>query len=156
MSQFDEFGKVSMVNVSEKPETFRTAKAQAVVFLREETLSKILNGEVKKGDVLSTAKIAGIMAAKKTHELIPLCHPLNITFVDVKFTVSMESRSVKVEGYVEMYGKTGAEMEALTSVSVAALTIYDMCKSIDREITISDVMLLEKSGGKSGHFVREK
>jgi cyclic pyranopterin phosphate synthase len=156
MSQFDVDGRVNMVNVTGKNETFRTARAQAKVVLSESTLAKLINGEIKKGDVLSTAKIAGIMAAKKTSELLPLCHPLNITFIDIKFTILKEQLSVIIEGYVEMHGRTGAEMEALTSVSIAALTIYDMCKSVDKNITIGEIVLLEKSGGKSGHFVRSK
>jgi len=156
MSQFDVDGRVNMVNVTGKNETFRTARAQAKVVLSESTLTKLINGELKKGDVLSTAKIAGIMAAKKTPELLPLCHPVNITFIDIKFSILKEQLSVIIEGYVEMHGRTGAEMEALTSVSIAALTIYDMCKSVDKNITIEEIALLEKSGGKSGHFVRSK
>ncbi len=156
MSYFDLDGKIHMVNVTKKGETFRTARAHGKVSVGSETLLKLQNGEIKKGDVLSVAKIAGIMAAKKTSELIPLCHPLNITFADLTFTIVSETSSIHIESNIEMVGKTGAEMEALTAVTASALTIYDMCKSIDKYITISDIYLVEKTGGKSGHFIREK
>ena len=156
MSKFDLNGKVHMVDVSEKNETFRTARAHARVILNKETLEKIKLGEVKKGEVLTTAKIAGILAAKKTHELIPLCHPLDITYADISFQFTDEPAYIEIESFIKLVGKTGAEMEALTAVSVAALTIYDMCKSLDREIEIQEIYLLEKTGGKSGHFLRQK
>ncbi|MCI4463327.1 MAG: cyclic pyranopterin monophosphate synthase MoaC [Caldisericum sp.] len=156
MSQFDEHGKAYMVDVTNKDETVRTARGFARVILSGETLEKIKQGEIHKGEVLTVAKIAGIMASKKVSDLIPLCHPLNLTFSDLTFRLIDEPPSIEIESFVELKGKTGAEMEALTSVSVAALTIYDMCKSIDKNIEIKDIYLLEKTGGKSGTYRREK
>ncbi|BAL81276.1 cyclic pyranopterin monophosphate synthase MoaC [Caldisericum exile] len=156
MSQFDENGKAYMVDVTDKEDTLRTARAFAKVVLSKETLEKIKQGEIHKGEVLTVAKIAGIMSSKKTSELIPLCHPLNLTFSDLTFRLIDEPPSIEIESFVELKGKTGAEMEALTSVSIAALTIYDMCKSIDKNIEIREIYLLEKTGGKSGNFRREK
>lgn len=143
-----------MVDVSDKEATSRMATARAVVTMKAKTLEAILSGETAKGDVLATARIAGIMAAKRTHELIPLCHPLPIASVVVDFTPDRKLSQVAIEATVRVMGKTGIEMEALTAVSIAALTIYDMCKAIDREITIGGIALIEKSGGKSGHFKR--
>jgi cyclic pyranopterin phosphate synthase len=156
MSQFDEHGKAYMVDVTNKDETVRTARGFARVILSGETLEKIKQGEIHKGEVLTVAKIAGIMASKKVSDLIPLCHPLNLTFSDLTFRLIDEPPSIEIESFVELKGKTGVEMEALTSVSVAALTIYDMCKSIDKNIEIKDIYLLEKTGGKSGTYRREK
>jgi cyclic pyranopterin phosphate synthase len=156
MSQFDEHGKAYMVDVTNKDETVRTARGFARVILSGETLEKIKQGEIHKGEVLTVAKIAGIIASKKVSDLIPLCHPLNLTFSDLTFRLIDEPPSIEIESFVELKGKTGAEMEALTSVSVAALTIYDMCKSIDKNIEIKDIYLLEKTGGKSGTYRREK
>jgi cyclic pyranopterin phosphate synthase len=156
MSQFDEHGKAYMVDVTNKDETVRTARGFARVVLSGETLEKIKQGEIHKGEVLTVAKIAGIMASKKVSDLIPLCHPLNLTFSDLTFRLIDEPPSIEIESFVELKGKTGVEMEALTSVSVAALTIYDMCKSIDKNIEIKDIYLLEKTGGKSGTYRREK
>lgn len=156
MSQFDENGKVFMINVTNKDETLRTARGFAKVILSKETLEKIKLGEIRKGEVLTVAKIAGIMASKKTSELIPLCHPLNITFSDLTFKLIEDPPSIEIESFVELTGKTGAEMEALTSVLVAALTIYDMCKSIDKSLEIKEIYLIEKTGGKSGTYRREK
>jgi len=156
MSQFDEHGKAYMVDVTNKDETVRTARGFARVILSGETLEKIKKGEIHKGEVLTVAKIAGIMASKKVSDLIPLCHPLNLTFSDLTFRLIDEPPSIEIESFVELKGKTGVEMEALTSVSVAALTIYDMCKSIDKNIEIKDIYLLEKTGGKSGTYRREK
>ncbi len=144
-----------MVDVSEKPDTVREAVAQGSVSMQPETLDLIMDQKVKKGNVLETARIAGVMAAKKTAELIPMCHPLQITHARVDFSPQSDTHSIRIEASVRIVGKTGVEMEALTAVTVAALTIYDMCKSYDRGMTISDVCLLKKSGGKSGTFVRE-
>lgn len=154
-SHLDEEGRVRMVDVSEKPATAREAVAQGVITMQPETFNLIRDQKVKKGNVLETARIAGVMAAKRTAELIPMCHPLAITHVKVDFSSQSETRSIRIEATVRVVAQTGVEMEALTAVSVAALTIYDMCKSYDRAMTISDVHLLRKSGGKSGTFVRE-
>ncbi len=159
MSEFthiDKKGRVRMVDVSPKPLTMRIAKAQAVVSMKKETFIKIEDQSVKKGNVLETARIAGIMAAKKTWDLIPMCHPLNITHVEINFLPDHDNHSIKIEASTKISGQTGVEMEALTAASIAALTIYDMCKSYDREMSISDIFLLEKSGGKSGDFKRKK
>ncbi len=155
MGQFDESGHIRMVDVTPKKETLRIARAHAKVNMKRETLEKVVSGDIEKGDVFLSAKIAGILAAKKTGDLIPLCHPLNLTFVDIAFKVNEEESSVEIESFAELTGKTGVEMEALVAVSVAALTIYDMCKSMDKEVEISEIFLAEKSGGKSGHYVRD-
>jgi cyclic pyranopterin phosphate synthase len=157
MSEFthlDKDGRVRMVDVSDKAQSLRIAVAQGIISMNPETYEKIRTQTVKKGNVLETARIAGIMAAKKTSELIPMCHPLNITHAQLDFLPDDASHSFRIEATVRIIGQTGVEMEALTAVSVAALTIYDMCKSYDRGMTISDICLLEKSGGKSGKFIR--
>ncbi|NVL89868.1 MAG: cyclic pyranopterin monophosphate synthase MoaC [Desulfobacterales bacterium] len=154
-THLDEEGRVRMVDVSEKAATVREATAHGVITMQPETFDLIKEQKVKKGNVLKTARIAGIMAAKRTAELIPMCHPLLITHVQVDFTPDENNHSIRIESVVRVVGQTGVEMEALTAVSVAALTIYDMCKSYDRAMSISDVCLLKKSGGKSGTFVRE-
>lgn len=141
-----------MVDVSDKDVTVRIATAEGRVEMKAETLAMIMGGTAKKGDVLAAARIAGIMAAKKTHELIPLCHPLAISSVAVEFTPDSETDTVNVSATVKIEGKTGVEMEALTAVAVACLTIYDMCKAADRGMLITGIRLLEKSGGKSGHY----
>ncbi len=156
LSHFDEDGAARMVDVSAKQETAREAVAEGHVFMQPETLSLILDRKVVKGDVFGVARIAGIMAAKKTPELIPLCHPLGISSVNVDFDTDKERSCVLVRATVRLSGKTGVEMEALTAVAAAGLTIYDMCKSTDRTMTISDIRLMKKSGGKSGTFEREK
>lgn len=159
MSEFthiDEKGRVRMVDVTEKKSTLRTAIAQGVISMKPATLNMILAQNAKKGNVLETARIAGIMAAKKTCDLIPMCHPLNITHLQIDFFPEQTTSSIKIETVARIFGQTGVEMEALTAVSIAALTIYDMCKSYDREMAISDICLLEKSGGKSGTFTRDK
>lgn len=155
LTHLDASGNAHMVDVSDKDVTTRSATAKARVEMRPETLALILEGKAKKGDVLATARIAGIMAAKKTHELIPLCHPLMINKVSVNFVPDVESSTIEVEATVKVEGKTGVEMEALTACSVACLTLYDMCKAIDRAMKITDLRLVEKSGGKSGHFTAE-
>jgi cyclic pyranopterin monophosphate synthase len=153
-THLDKDGRVRMVDVSGKESTLRVAVAQGVVSMNQETLEKILDQTVKKGNVLETARIAGIMAAKKTSELIPMCHPLNITHVAVDFFPDKRKNSIRIQAAVRAMDQTGVEMEALTAASVAGLTLYDMCKSYDRTMTISDICLLEKSGGKSGLFVK--
>jgi len=154
LSHVDEQGRVRMVDVTGKDVTQRVAVARGVVTMRSETLAAIAEGQIPKGDVLTVARIAGIMAAKKTSELIPMCHPLNISGVEVKLTPRQEPPSVEMEATVRIAGQTGVEMEALTAVSVAGLTIYDMCKAVDREMTVGEIRLMHKSGGKSGTFER--
>ena len=155
-THIDEKGSVRMVDVTEKEPTDRKAVAQGIISMNPSTFRMIKNRKVKKGNVIETARIAGIMAAKNTAGLIPMCHPLNLTHVAVDFYPDESAKSIRIEASVRLFGRTGVEMEALTAVSVAALTIYDMCKSYDREMTISDIFLIEKQGGKSGKFVREK
>ena len=155
-THIDEKGSVRMVDVTEKEPTDRRAVAQGIVSMNPATFRMIKNRKVKKGNVIETARIAGIMAAKKTSDLIPMCHPLNLTHVAVDFYPDESSSSIRIESSVKIFSQTGVEMEALTAVSVAALTIYDMCKSYDKEIVISNICLLEKDGGKSGKFVRTK
>jgi cyclic pyranopterin monophosphate synthase len=155
LTHLDATGNAHMVDVSDKHVTSRSATAKAQVLMLPETLALILGGTAKKGDVLATARIAGIMAAKKTHELIPLCHPLLITKVAVDFVSDEKTSSIEVSATVRVEGKTGVEMEALTACSMAALTLYDMCKAVDRGMKITDLRLTEKSGGKSGSFTAE-
>jgi cyclic pyranopterin phosphate synthase len=155
LTHLDAEGNAHMVDVSEKDVTSRSATARATVEMQPETLALILEGKAKKGDVIATARIAGIMAAKKTHELIPLCHPLMITKVTVDFMPDVEASSIDVSATVKVEGKTGVEMEALTACSVACLTLYDMCKAVDRGMRITNLRLVEKTGGKSGHFTAE-
>jgi cyclic pyranopterin phosphate synthase len=154
LTHFDKSGRSKMVDVTDKSDTIREAVAQATVFMQKETLRRILDRQIEKGDVLGVAQTAGIMAAKKTAELIPMCHPLNITSVEMEFSPDETASRIEVRAQVKITGKTGVEMEALVAVSVACLTVYDMCKAIDRGITISDIKLLRKSGGKSGRYVR--
>ena len=157
MSSFthiDDQGRVRMVDVTEKKPTDRKAVAGGSVFMQPETFQLIKDQKVKKGNVLETARIAGVMAAKKTSELIPMCHPLHLTHVQVDFDADETQACIGIRAAVRTIDQTGVEMEALTAVSVAALTLYDMCKSYDREMRISDIQLLEKSGGKSGTYKR--
>ncbi len=157
MSEFthiDPQGRVRMVDVTDKKPTLRTARAQAVVSMTPDTFEKIRSQTVKKGNVLETARIAGIMGAKKTAGLIPMCHPLNITHIQIDFFPEETASAIRIEAVVRIVDQTGVEMEALTAVSVAALTIYDMCKSYDKRMRITDTLLLEKTGGKSGTFTR--
>ena len=159
MSSFthiDDKGRARMVDVTAKKPTVRTAVAGGAIHMDPETLDLIQHHKVKKGNVLETARIAGIMAAKKTSELIPMCHPLNITHIQVDFSPDDSESCIGVEATVRAIDQTGVEMEAITAVSVAALTIYDMCKSHDKEMTISNIRLLKKSGGKSGTYVRKQ
>ena len=155
LSHLDATGNAHMVDVSDKDVTSRSATAKARVLMLPETLHIILEGSAKKGDVLATARIAGIMAAKRTHELIPLCHPLMITKVSVAFTPDVGASAIEVTATVKVEGKTGVEMEALTACSIACLTLYDMCKAVDRGMRISDLRLVEKSGGKSGLYTAD-
>ena len=156
LSHLDEQGRARMVDVSAKEITSRTAIAIGSVHLRAETLALILEDRIEKGDVFSVARVAGIMAAKKTSELIPMCHPLNITAVEIELTPYNEPARVDIEATVRVSGKTGVEMEAMTAVAVAGLTIYDMCKAVDREMTLGEIRLVKKSGGKSGTFIRKE
>ncbi len=155
-NHFDKEGAARMVDITAKDETARVAVAEGLVFMQPETLALILDRNVVKGDVFSVARIAGIMAAKRTPELIPLCHPLNISSVNIDFEPDKERSCVLVRATIRIFSRTGVEMEALNAVALAGLTIYDMCKSTDRTMTISDIRLMKKSGGKSGTFVREK
>ena len=155
MSDFTHFtddGRPQMVNVSEKDETRRVAVAGGRVNMSQDTLNTVKSGGLKKGDVLSVAQLAGIMGAKQTAHLIPLCHPLALSHVDVKLTLNEPDCAIDIRAECRLDGKTGVEMEALTAVSVAALTVYDMCKAVDKAMVIRDIRLLHKSGGKSGTF----
>jgi cyclic pyranopterin phosphate synthase len=154
LTHFDEQGASRMVDVSAKPVTLREAKASGLVRMHAETLALIRDRGLAKGDVLEVARLAGILAAKRTGDLIPLCHPLGLDAVSIAFSTP-DPTSVRIEATVRVTGRTGVEMEALTAVSVAALTIYDMCKAVDREIVIDQVRLDEKSGGRSGRYRRE-
>jgi molybdenum cofactor biosynthesis protein MoaC len=156
LSHIDESGKANMVDVSQKVESFRTAEAYAEVSLSAEAYLAIKNNSVEKGDVLAVAKIAGIQAAKKTSELIPLCHNIFISKVDISFDFADEKNQIKINSLAKTEAKTGIEMEALVAASIAAITIYDMCKAIDKSIVISNIMLISKTGGKSGDFINEK
>jgi cyclic pyranopterin monophosphate synthase len=151
-THFDAEGRAVMVDVSAKDETERTATARGSVFMKADTLALIMTGGLKKGDVLSVARLAGIMGAKRTPDLIPLCHPLALTSVKVDLTCDPERHAVNITATCKLKGRTGVEMEALTAVSVAALTVYDMCKAVDRGMVIGEVGLLHKAGGKSGDY----
>ena len=151
-THFDHKGDARMVDVSAKAETERVAIAGGRITMEKTTLDKIMNGTMSKGDVLSVARIAGIMGAKRTPDLIPLCHPLNLSSVAVELTCDPETSSVEITATTKIAGRTGVEMEALTAVAVAALTVYDMCKAVDRGMRIGDIKLLHKSGGKSGIY----
>jgi len=155
LTHLDDQGQARMVEVGSKEVTRREAVARGEVFMRPETLELILGGRISKGEVFSLARVAGIMAAKKTSDLIPLCHPLMLTGIEVRFRPDTGQSKVEIEAGVRLTGRTGVEMEALTAVSVAALAIYDMCKAVDREMVISAVRLVHKSGGKSGTFERK-
>lgn len=154
-THFNEQGRAHMVDVSEKKTTQRTATAFARIIMKSETLNLIKQGKMAKGDVLAVAQIAGIMGAKQTSTLIPMCHPLPLTKVDIRFEEQPEINAIDIYGTAKVTGVTGVEMEALTAVTTASLTVYDMCKAVDKEMVISTICLLEKSGGKSGNFVRE-
>jgi cyclic pyranopterin phosphate synthase len=158
MSEFthlDEKGRVRMVDVTDKPRTDRKAVAEGTVTMSPSTLKLIADNGFNKGNVLETARIAGIMAAKNTASLIPMCHPIAITHASVDFTFDEPASAIHIRSEVRVKGETGVEMEAMTAVAIAALTVYDMCKSKDRAMTLSNIRLSEKSGGKSGHFIRD-
>ena len=151
LTHMNDQGRARMVDVTDKAVTFREAEAEGRVRMARETVALIRSGGAPKGDVLAVAQVAGIMAAKRTHELVPMCHPLRLTGVDLSFT--LEEDAVHIRSKVKCKGETGVEMEALTAASVAALTVYDMCKAVQRDMEITDVRLLRKSGGKSGDFI---
>ncbi len=155
LTHFNQQGRARMVDVSAKVDTERVAVAEGEIRMASATLQAIKQGTIKKGDVLAVAQVAGIMAAKNTSSLVPMCHPLFITGADIDFLLDDDHSRVIITGTVKTTGKTGVEMEALTAVSVAALTIYDMCKAIDKDMVIGQVRLMEKLGGKSGHYVRK-
>ena len=155
LTHFNEKGQSRMVDVTQKDETIRIAVAAGKVLAKLETLQLIADHKFSKGDVLEVARIAGIMATKRTADLIPLCHPIPITGVEVNLSINQADQSIEIEAEVQTIGRTGVEMEALTAVSIAALTVYDMCKSVDREMEISAVYLTKKTGGKSGVFTRQ-
>jgi cyclic pyranopterin phosphate synthase len=152
LSHFDERGNARMVDVGGKPASERVAVARATVTMQPATLALVREGKAAKGDVLAVAQLAGIMAAKRTPDLIPLCHPLALSAVDVRLSLDAARNAVDIEATCKLNGRTGVEMEALTAAAVAALTVYDMCKAVDRGMVISEVRLLHKSGGKSGTF----
>lgn len=154
LTHFDNNGKAIMVDVSNKPVTHRIATAAGKIAVNADAYQAIINGTSKKGDVLGTARLAGIMASKRTSDLIPLCHPLPISKCTVDFTLLPEESAIEASAAVKVAAQTGVEMEALHAVSTALLTIYDMCKALDKNMTISDIRLLEKNGGRSGHFIR--
>ena len=154
LSHVDTHGKAHMVDVGDKPVTVREARARGAVVMQSSTLELIQRNAVQKGDVLAVAKIAGIMAAKRTSELIPLCHPLPLASIDLTFQFNAKEARIDIESMARVTGKTGVEMEALTAVAAAALTVYDMCKAVDREMRITDIRLIEKRGGRSGVFRR--
>jgi cyclic pyranopterin phosphate synthase len=154
LTHLDESGRARMVDVSNKDVTHREATARAIVSMLPETARLIDSGGVAKGDVLAVAQVAGVMAAKRTPDLIPLCHPLPITGVDMAFDLDVDHARLEIRATVRVTGRTGVEMEALTAASVAALTVYDMCKAVDRGMSIGNVELLHKAGGKSGEFIR--
>jgi cyclic pyranopterin monophosphate synthase len=154
LSHVNEYGKAHMVDVGNKPDTVREARARGAIVMQASTLELIQRNTLQKGDVLAVAKIAGIMAAKRTSELIPLCHPLPLTSVDLTFGLDPHTGRIDIESVARVTGKTGVEMEALTAVAAAALTVYDMCKAVDREMCITDIHLIEKQGGRSGVFRR--
>lgn len=155
-THMNEQGRARMVDVSGKEDTVRTASACGSIYMNRETLEKIRDGQIKKGDVLSVAQVGGIMGAKSTPGVIPMCHPIMLSGCDISFSMDFEKNKIDIEAATRCTGKTGVEMEALTAVSIAALTIYDMCKAIDKGMIIKDIMLLKKSGGKSGVYERER
>jgi len=155
LTHINEEGRAKMVDVSEKEDTSREAVAVGSIYMKRDTLERIKEGTIKKGDVLSVAQVGGIMGSKNTPHIIPMCHPIMISGCDINFNLDFEKCKIDIKAITKTVGKTGIEMEALTAVSVAALTIYDMCKAIDKEMTIGDIMLVKKSGGKSGLFERK-
>jgi cyclic pyranopterin phosphate synthase len=155
-THLNEEGRAHMVDITNKNDTNRMAVAQGIIRMQPETLQAIQNGVIKKGDVLAVAQVAGIMGAKQTAALIPMCHPLSLTSVDINYSFNQQNSEIIVKSCAQTTGKTGVEMEAITAVTIALLTIYDMCKAVDRWMEITDIKLLEKNGGKSGHVLREE
>jgi len=155
-THFNQNGRARIVDVSKKENTHRRAVATGIVKMKIDTLNKIIEGQMKKGDVLNVAQVAGIMGAKKTSELIPMCHTILIDHVNIDFEIDNDKSEIHIIASVETFGKTGVEMEALSAVSITALTIYDMCKAIDKDMVITQIGLLEKTGGKSGHYIRKE
>ena len=155
-THFNEAGRAKMVEVGEKLNTRREAVATGCIYMKAETLQRIIDKSISKGDVLAVSQVAGIMAAKKTSDLIPMCHNILLTGADINFSIDEKNSKIDIEAVVRTTGKTGVEIEALAAVSTAALTIYDMCKAVDRGMTIMDIKLVKKTGGKSGDFVREE
>ncbi len=156
LTHLDEQGRADMVDVGDKPDTERIAVAEGAIYVQADTLRLIQEGNMKKGDVLTVARIAGIMGAKKTSELIPLCHPVPITKIGVDLSLDEDANAIRIQAYARTIGKTGIEMEVLTAVSITALTIYDMAKAVDRTMRISDIRLLEKRGGIHGDYIAEE
>ena len=156
LTHLDEHGRADMVDVGDKPDTERIAVAEGAIYVQADTLRLIQEGNMKKGDVLTVARIAGIMGAKKTSELIPLCHPVPITKIGVDLSLDEDANAIRIQAYARTIGKTGIEMEVLTAVSITALTIYDMAKAVDRTMRISDIRLLEKRGGIHGDYIAEE
>jgi cyclic pyranopterin phosphate synthase len=156
-THFNEEGRAKMVDVSDKPESFRTATALSSIIVNQEIYEKITNDQMKKGDVLAVAQVAGVMAAKKTSDIIPMCHPLALTGIDIRFSWenNQDNCILHIKAFVKTKGSTGVEMEALTAASVCALTVYDMCKAVDKGIIIGQTYLVEKTGGKNGDFKRQ-
>lgn len=152
LTHIDELGKATMVDVADKKSTMRTASAEAYIYVNGTAMEQIIEQTNKKGDVISTARIAGIMGAKKCAELIPLCHPLMLSKIDVDFEIEQSHNRIKIMSFCKLYGQTGVEMEALTAVNIAALTLYDMCKAVDKDIRIEGIRVISKSGGKSGSW----
>ena len=152
LTHFDKKGRAKMVDVSEKKETMREAVVRGSIFMNPKTFKSIMSGKIGKGDVLAVAKVAGIMAAKKTSEIIPMCHPLNLSHIEINFYPSKEESRIDIEAKVKIKAQTGVEMEGFVAVATAGLTIYDMCKAIDRGITFSNIHLIKKTGGKSGTY----
>lgn len=155
-THFNDQGRAKMVNVGEKPESQRIAVASGRVLVNNETFALIQSGGMKKGDVLTVAQVAGVMGAKRTPDVIPMCHPIQINGIDLNLSLDEKRQSVEITASVSCNGKTGVEMEALTAVSMAALTVYDMCKAVQKDIMITDIRLLRKSGGVHGEFTREE
>lgn len=156
LTHINEEGRAKMIDVSEKGDTVREAVAIGSISMKRETIERIKEGTISKGDVLAVAQVGGIMGAKNTSQIIPMCHPIMISGCDISFRIDFENNKIEITATTKTVGKTGIEMEALTAVSTATLTIYDMCKSIDREMIINNIMLVKKSGGKSGIFEREE
>jgi len=156
LTHFNEEGRAKMVEVGDKLNTKRQAVARGSIYMLPETLKRIIDKDIKKGDVLAVSQVAGIMAAKKTSDIIPMCHNIILTGADINFRVDEENNKIDIEAIVRTTGKTGVEIEALTAVSVAGLTIYDMCKAVDKKMKLTDVRLVKKTGGKSGDFIIEE